>query len=165
MIVLARGVGLFRRLRRCARADARLLARAIAWRLTLPVLKRVVPLPVLVRRMSRGARPGLAQAQAARRLEAIHLLVSEGGRLVVSGNCLERSLVLYQFLGEAGARPTLVMGVAPGASTVAGHAWVEVGGVPLQDATTGQYAPIVTFDPGGRASRVAWQDAEKHPAR
>lgn len=155
MTVLPRCVGLVRRLRRCVRADAGLLARVIAWRLTLPVLKRVVPLPVLVRRMSRGARRGLEPPEAARRLEAIHLLVVEGGRLVVSRNCLERSLVLYKCLGEAGARPTLVMGVAPGASTVAGHAWVEVDGRPLQDATTGQYAPMVMFDPGGRASRVA----------
>lgn len=139
-----------RRLHRCWQMDARLLLRAVGWRLALPVLKRVVPLPALVRAMC--PEPGRRRGT---RLESVSFLLAHGGRLAFSTNCLERSLSLYRFLGEAGARPRLVMGVAEGSPALAGHAWIEVDGLPLADATTPKYAPVVAFGANGRPHPIA----------
>jgi hypothetical protein len=119
--------------------DARLFVRALGWRLALPVLRRVVPLSTLVHHMQRaGTHPSPA------RVHAVRFFATHGGRLVISRHCLERSLVLYRFLGEAGARPTLVLGASDAPSGLAGHAWIEVNGEPFADAP--RYAPVLAFD-------------------
>ena len=134
------------RLSRCFGDDAGLLIRAMTWRLLLPLLKRLVPLRVLVRfaaadhrRTGRTAMPSVVR------------LMDEGGRLVLSKNCLERSLVLYRFLSEAGAGPSLIMGVSPTDCRVAGHTWVELDGEPVRDASARQFTPIIVFGPTGEA--------------
>ena len=145
----------------CLRTDGRLLVRAIAWRLVLPVLKHAVPLRTLARWMS--ATPPLVSERSAMarraRVDAIRELLAQGGRLVISGNCLERSLLLYRFLGEAGAAPRLVMGVNREGTTLGGHAWVELDGEPLADATTGRFVPVMVFSADGTAQPLVNQCA------
>jgi hypothetical protein len=130
--------------------DARLLLRAVGWRMALPALKHLVPLPTLVRMMCPGR-----QRRVRTRLESVSFLLAHGGRVAFSSNCLERSLALYRFLTEAGARPRLVMGVAEGSPAIAGHAWIEVDGLPLADATTPKYAPVLAFGANGRQHPIA----------
>lgn len=151
MTTVVRTRNLLSRLALCARSDARLLARAIGWRLALPVLKYAVPLRTLARWMA--AQPASAWSAESRqaRLASVRQLLTHGGRLVISGNCLERSLVLYRFLGEAGASPTLVMGLNRDDATVGGHAWVELDGEPVAAETVGQFVPVLTFGPGIRS--------------
>ena len=128
-----------RRLHRCFQMDARLFVRALGWRLALPALRRIVPLRSLVHLMQRTSpRPSPA------RLDAVRFFAAHGGRIVMSPHCLERSLVLYRFLGEAGARPTLVLGANGAPSGLAGHAWIEINGEPFADAP--DYAPVLAFD-------------------
>jgi hypothetical protein len=50
-----------------------------------------------------------------------------------SGNCLERSLVLYRYLSGAGADPELLVGVRRGEEEVRGHAWVTLHGAPVEE--------------------------------
>lgn len=53
-----------------------------------------------------------------------------GGR----GDCLQASLVVYRELSRAGREPCLVVGFARGAGQMAGHAWVEVAGEPVNES-------------------------------
>ena len=132
-----------------------MLLEAIGWRLLLPFLKAVIPLPTLVRLVSpRSAARSRTDRTHPSRLESIGWLL-KAGRLVLSGNCLERSLVMYRFLTEAGARPNLVMGISTSATQVTGHTWVELDGRPVHDSTTEGFSPILTFGPNGRMRPTA----------
>ena len=139
------------RLRSCFRTDARLLVRAICWRTMLPLLKRTIAVKTLVRWLSprHRARSPLEGSIRGARLATLRHFLAHGGRLVVSENCLERSLMLYRFLAEVGADPRLIMGVRRDEGSTDGHVWVEVDGEPLVDATTTRYTPILVFDAGG----------------
>jgi hypothetical protein len=68
-------------------------------------------------------------------------------------NSLERSLVLYRYLGRSGARPELVVGVGKRDESVAGHVWVVLDGEALYETPTSlsEFAPIVSFDAEGRS--------------
>jgi hypothetical protein len=138
------------RIAACCREDPVLFGRALLWRLVLPPLKYMTPLPVLVRFMSLTPRPGSLHTTRVQRLRAIRSLL-DGGRVVISANCLERSLVLFRFLSEVGAAPELVMGVSRTSARVAGHTWIEVEGHVLADATTEAFAPMLIFGPEGQA--------------
>jgi hypothetical protein len=78
-----------------------------------------------------------------------------GGRLLVSPNCLERSLLLYRLLSREGANPTIVFGVDRGTETVAGHAWVEIDGAAVHDTATGDYTRVATFGINGQVAGIS----------
>jgi hypothetical protein len=128
-------------------AGAWLLLRMLAWRLALPVLKRLVPLPRLVR-LAAGRR-GTSPFTPAQVVSASHRLFRE--RAPSSGDCLERSLLTYRFLLRAGAAAELVCGVRQGDSTVVGHAWVAVAGAPVDELpeALAAYSTLVAFDASG----------------
>jgi len=154
---LRRLIGAVGRLSDCFRTDSVLLVRAFMWRIALPPLKYLIPLPTLVRLMSANPPadgPGTSKRCGSRTESVLHLLEA-GGRIVVSSNCLDRSLLVYRFLSEVGARPQLVMGVSKGSTGVAGHAWVEIEGQALADTTTGGFAPILRFGARGRPRSTA----------
>ena len=110
--------------------------------------KRHEPLGSLVRRFTGQASgtPGLEPAEV---IELAWLMcrASRGGG---HGNCLERSLVLFRGLGEAGVRPELWFGVRADDARD-GHVWVVLDGVAAGDdpATLGAYVPLMIFDPDG----------------
>lgn len=130
----------------CAEADPRLFARALGWRVVLPLAKMALPMRVLARWMNRRHRP-LPPTRRPSRIAAVERLARDGGRLLVSGNCLERSLLFYRFLSEAGVDPTLVIGVRRDDAAVAGHAWIEVDGRVFAEPTMADHEPIVRFGP------------------
>lgn len=140
----------------CARTDARLLLRVLGWRLALPILKHAVPVRTLAGWMAAVPQPspGVSVEPRLARVDALRLMLTHGGRVVMSGNCLERSLVLYRFLGEAGAEPRLVMGVNRAGGAVGGHAWIELDGEPIEDTPETTFAPVVVFGAGGEARRA-----------
>ena len=129
-------------------AGAWLLARMLAWRLVLPLLKRTLPLPRLVRLAARGQRARSA-ATPAQVVSVSHRLF--GKRAPQSSDCLERSLLTYRFLAEAGAAPEFVFGLQREGSEVVGHAWVLVGGAPVDETpeAVARYASVVAFDATG----------------
>jgi hypothetical protein len=84
-------------------------------------------------------------------------------RLSKVGNCLERSLLTYRFLGAVDANPCLVVGVRHGAMPdgLRGHAWVVVDGVPAGESleSVDDFASIVVFRADG--SRIATGDLQR----
>ena len=105
----------------------------VVWRLAVPVLKWVLPLPRLARFMwTPATRP---QRDPARERQIVTLSEAlsgpHGGHLL--DNCLERSLVSYRFLSRAGAAPELVFGIARDGEPRRGHAWVMLDGNPVHD--------------------------------
>jgi hypothetical protein len=118
-----------------------------AW-LLLPVVKLLLWLVGYQRTLcllqSLGVQKGfLVQSVADAALQAASL-----GRLVniaacysvLPVNCLPRSLVLWWLLQRAGVASDLRIGVKKQADTLAGHAWVEHGGVPINDKESRRYA-------------------------
>jgi hypothetical protein len=133
-------------------ADAWLAARILSWRLVLPLLKWLLPLPRLVRLMWHGR----DRSRNPRREERIILLCRKlsgpaGERL--TDNCLERSLVTYRLLSAAGAEPELVVAVAA-EQDVQGHVWVTLDGRTLHedDDPLERFSPLLTFGPEGLSS-------------
>jgi hypothetical protein len=99
----------------------------------VPVLKRRLPLPRLVRVMWLGERARPVTPEREARIAALARVVYRSDHASRRGNCLGRSLVLYRYLSEAGADPYLVVGMRGGEAAVRGHAWVTVRGVPVEE--------------------------------
>lgn len=132
-------------------AEGRLLGAMVGWRMALPILKRVLPLPRLVGLVS-GGTSDHAPAPA-----DVGRIVTLAGRLFRprlphADNCLERSLLVFRFLLRAGVEPELVCGVEPNGGRVAGHAWVQLEGRPVTDPpeVVARFSPFVRFGPEGR---------------
>jgi hypothetical protein len=82
---------------------------------------------------------------ATRETEVVALLerLYRYGRVPRRHNCLERSLIMYRYLSELNAAPTLVVAIKRQGCGVHGHAWVVVDGRPL-----GEHADILDgFEP------------------
>src|SRR4051812_5441367 len=129
-LILTRLSGAIRRVFSCVATSPLLCLRLLLWRASLPVLKYVVPIRVLARWMWAApsrSNPLRNQTAQARR-DALLYVWQNGGRLFVSANCLEKSLVLYRLLSREGADPNLVFGVNRHEDGVAGHAWIETKG-------------------------------------
>jgi hypothetical protein len=129
--------------------------RMLAWSLVLPVLKYVVPLPLLARLMwSRARRERRPERERMVRLLARRIYKVRPSRH--RDNCLERSLLNYRFLSMEGADPHLVVGVRKSERGVVGHAWVLVEGRPLYEAPSRleKYVTLAEFS-GGSFRRAA----------
>jgi len=124
-----------------------LAVRAVCWMCALPVLKRTLPLPRLVRLM--WLPPRIRERDPEREERTIRI-VARLSR-TSGGNCLARSLVLYRYLSRADADPRLVVGMAK-PEVFVGHVWVTVGGRPLLESTETLrgYEEVTTFGDQGR---------------
>jgi hypothetical protein len=127
-----------------------LLLRMGAWSLVLPVLKRLVSLPTLVRLMCRepaGRRSDEDERRIVRSAGRIY-------RLRRPGSCLERSLLAYRYLSSASSDPHLVIGVRREERDVIGHAWVLVDGSPVYESSVAleSFVPVVAFASDGSAT-------------
>jgi hypothetical protein len=113
--------------------DLWLASRMLAWALTLPLLVRALPLPRLARlvamRRPADERSTWRERQIVGLTHRLCAPLSEPG-----GGCLARSLLLYRYLGAAGARPRLLLGVRKRESRVQGHAWVAIDGRVVADS-------------------------------
>ena len=142
------------------------------WACGLPALKRIVPLPVLVRFVASRRRSDRSCSNHAiplthlvhpthqRREDVLaHLatLARWSCRLTrwsTGGNCLERGLVLYRFLSAAGFEPSLVAGFRKTEDgRLRGHAWVVVDGNPVGEsaASLEDFERALAFGPDGLA--------------
>lgn len=129
-----------------------LVARMLVWRWALPLLRRRVGLTALVQL---AAHPRSTPDITLRR-RAVRFAHAFYRR--TDGTCLERSLLLFRYLGRAGAAPQLVVGFMLEGEGVIGHAWVEVEGRPLLEVEdpTAKYVSLVRFGPdGGRVGSDA----------
>ncbi|MDQ2805837.1 MAG: lasso peptide biosynthesis B2 protein [Chloroflexota bacterium] len=121
------------------------------WAVTLPLLKRMLSLRRLVRLLAPPAAPTPRDPAAEAQILRIVRRLYHPARHSPGTNCLERSLVLYRYLVRAGAKPHLVIGMAPPGGAFRGHAWVEVAGHPVGEtrADLAPYQPLVVFGPAG----------------
>lgn len=139
----------------CARLDFGLTVKFACWRIVIPLMKRVVNVSVLAELLKSRA-SALGDDVRQRRVDSIKRIATTGGRLLVSRNCLTRSLTLYRLLSVTGAQPVLLLGARNDGIATRGHAWVELEGKPFPKPDDEVYSPIVGFDEqGARApSRV-----------
>jgi len=155
MTLVNRGHDFALRIAACVAADWRLVAEMAAWRATLPVLKRVVPVRALATWMVTAPRHTSSSSTRDERVARVRQIFSNGGRLLVSSNCLERSLVMYRLLAREGADVALVLGVRHNESNLAGHAWCEMNGMPLGERHDEPYKTVLAFRPHESPS-AAW---------
>ena len=152
--IISRALNAVRRLTTCFAMSPALCARLLLWRSVLPILKFAIPLHALTRLMwvpqSRFA-PSADTPEASRRLQTIEHVWNTGGRLLVSPNCLERSLVLYRILAGEGIDPSLVVGVSRAGGQNAGHAWIELAKSQMfHDSDSHFYTRLAAFGVDGR---------------
>jgi Transglutaminase-like superfamily len=132
-------------------AVAWLAVRMLAWRLALPVLKRALPLAALARlawprRRSPSRRPDREEL-----VTRIATRLYGGGAAEADDNCLERCLLAYRFLAQAGAEPRLACGVRKADGEIVGHAWIVLDGRPFAHAgeRIEEFTAITAFGQGG----------------
>ena len=88
-------------------SDVLLAARVLGWAMVLPAAKHLMPIRQLARLMRRG--PTASSGRNAALEERIVTFARWGARLIrwkSGGNCLERGLIAYRYLCQAGAKPT-----------------------------------------------------------
>ncbi len=130
-------------------SDVLLAARVLGWAMVLPAAKHLVPIRQLARLMRRA--PTAPAGRDAALEERIVTFARWGARLMrwkSGGNCLERGLIAYRFLGAAGAGPTLVVGLSRAdKGGIIGHAWVIVDGTPVGESVSAlsEYTPVFAF--------------------
>jgi hypothetical protein len=132
--------------------DFWLTLRMLCWRLLLPVLKWMLPLPRLVEIVSTSSESTTCGPQRAKQIVVLtRALYGPQGAAWVD-NCLERSLVAYRFLCLQGAEPELVVGVSKVGGQVTGHVWVTLDGEPQAEDLEAleSFFPVVAFDRSGR---------------
>ena len=133
-------------------SDVFLALRVLGWALVLPILKHVVPVRRLAAVMHLAPR---SDPRNFPREDRIVTFARWGARLIrwkSGGNCLERGLIAYRYLCQAGAKPTLVVGLGgSGKTAIVGHAWVLVDGHPAGEsrASIALYTPVFAFDHHG----------------
>ena len=131
--------------------DVWLALRVLAWACVLPALKHMVPVRSLARLMHAPA--GVLRRDPAREARIVMFArwAARVPRWKSGGNCLERGLIAYRYLGVAGASPTLVVGMGHNDGDVIGHAWVLVDGRPAGETETSlaAYTPVFAFAPDG----------------
>jgi hypothetical protein len=124
-----------------------------AWAAVLPVLKHVLRLDALARLMWRD-RTAAGRADQEKILAFSRLLA----RPVAPGNgtCYERGLLVYRYLSQRGADPSLVIGVKREDDAVTGHAWVTVDGAAIgEPETVEDFVPVVAYGRGGGREAVS----------
>jgi len=144
----------FRRISTSVAMSPALCLRLFIWRISLPFLKYIVPMRLLTRFMWAAPHNHPEPEVVRARLEVLNYVWQHGGRLLVSSNCLERSLILYRLLSEAGSNPSLVFGVSRGDQGITGHAWVETQGRACYDEMGHRYDRLATFGTNGQAHEI-----------
>jgi hypothetical protein len=126
-------------------------ARMLAWRLALPVLRRALPLPGLARLAWPRRRSAFRRPEREDLVTRIATRLYGGGAVGADDNCLERCLLAYRFLAQAGAEPRLACGVRKAGGEIVGHAWIVLDGRPFAHATERieEFTLVTAFGDGG----------------
>ena len=117
---------------------------ALAAVVLIPLLLAVLPLPSVLAVCDRWPRVGRGQATPNGLADRARRWLAHG-RGPWTSSCLTRSLVLYAMLRQHGHRPRLHVGVEGDARAFAAHAWVTLGGHPVEQPVTvgDRYQPLV----------------------
>lgn len=137
------------RLERLPAGHRRLLATCVAAIPPIAVGVRLLGLErtrsILERTTRRGSPRDCNAGDADARAREVAWLVGIAARRgPVRGNCVHRALATWWLLRREGIDSTLKVGVAKDGGRLAAHAWIERGGVPLNDGpdVAERYAPF-----------------------
>jgi hypothetical protein len=137
-------------------SDAWLLARMLCWSAVLPVAKRTLPLPRLVRLMRSRRHASQRDLELEATIASLAAWVFKTRPPGSRDNCFERGLVAYRYLSRAGASPELAVGIAKETEATHGHVWVTVDGRAVHDspAVLARFEPVLTFRSDGALIRT-----------
>ena len=79
------------------------------------------------------AKPSVPPVSAERGKELATIVDEAFGAVPITPTCLRRSAALMRALEREGAAPPLMLGVRSTDGTIGAHAWVEIGGIILND--------------------------------
>ena len=102
-------------------------ARLLALRCALPVAMQALPLPDALPNDRAASRTRISEARALRAIARSEVMAA---RLRAPNTCLYRAMARFVGLRSAGIPARFRMGIRRDDAD-AGHAWVEVGGVPV----------------------------------
>jgi hypothetical protein len=109
------------------------MAKAAYWHAAICGME---PGAIMPRVRRRGARADLAREniqQLEKRARAASFMLSRVLR--VKTPCLARSCAVYEYALRMGLDASMKIGATMEGGAVAGHAWVEIGGVPFMEST------------------------------
>ena len=117
---------------------------ALAAVVIIPLLLALLPFPAVLAACDRWPRIGGGGATPNGLADRVRRWLAHG-RGPWTSSCLTRSLVLYAMLRQNGHRPRLHVGVTGDARAFAAHAWITLGGDPVEQPSTvgGQYRPLM----------------------
>ncbi|HET9785893.1 MAG TPA: lasso peptide biosynthesis B2 protein [Pyrinomonadaceae bacterium] len=129
-------------------AESILILRMASWVAILSLLVKLQPLPRALKLVSVGVLPTSkdAPAETEKRLShAIDLLLGTN-LLVFKPICWKRAAVLHRYLALHGIATRIVFGMRKTPEgAVDGHAWLEIGGKPILEATIPNYKVMYAF--------------------
>ena len=108
---------------------------ALGAALIVPLLLMALPLPAVLAACDRWPRVGRGSATPNGLADRTRRWLDRG-RGPWRSTCLTRSLVLYAMLRQHGFRPRLHVGVAGSSRRFDAHAWVTLGGQPVEQPAT-----------------------------
>jgi hypothetical protein len=130
-------------LRRRLRVEALLLAAAAR------VGLRCFPLPVVVGALARLPRVSAPSVDTVPECVAA---ASAGAALAAHATCLYTAVVSFALLGRRNYDAAVHIGAARG-GRFAAHAWVSVGGIPIEQFGDGDYEPLWRYNAIDRSCR------------
>jgi hypothetical protein len=137
-------------------SDAWLLVRMLGWSAVLPVAKRTLPLPQLVRLMHSRRHASQRDPELEATIALLAAWVFKTRPPGARDNCFERALVAYRYLSRAGASPQLVVGIGKETGATHGHMWVAVDGRAVHDSpgVLAGFEPVLAFESDGTLIRT-----------
>jgi len=128
--------------------EALLLCRMAWWVSVLSVTARLCPLPKALQIVAGASRQVAAapdSVQQKRLAQAIDLLLS-ANIWIFKPICWKRAAILHRYLARDGLRTRIIFGIRNDKTgKVSGHAWLELGGVPILEKTPPDYVATYTF--------------------
>jgi hypothetical protein len=129
-------------------AEALLLCRMAWWVSVLSITARLCPLPKALQIVSGGSRETavMPDSNLQKRLaQAIDLLLS-ADIWIFKPVCWKRAAILHRYLSLNGMGTRIIFGIRNDKTgKVSGHAWVELGGEPILEATPPDYVVTYSF--------------------
>jgi hypothetical protein len=126
-----------KKLRSLSRVERRVLAQAAFWLPTTSVLLRILgfkrTLAYFERGMSAVADQSIASEEIETARNVVRLINVAATHGLFRARCLQKSLVLVKFLNAQGMPSELKLGARMQGEEFGAHAWVECGGVVIND--------------------------------
>jgi len=119
------------------------------WVSVLSVTARLCPLPKALQIVAGGSRKVTTapadSVQQRRFAQAIDLLLS-ANLWIFKPICWKRAAILHRYLARNGMRTQIIFGIRNDKTgKVSGHAWLELGGVPILEKTPPDYVATYSF--------------------